>query len=74
MEMALIYLQQWQNTTTDLAGPPEPAESDEVVLMMMMLLMQELITDMSLLLVFKFQSDLNVRNMLYCYGYCSYVY
>ncbi|XP_053506290.1 cilia- and flagella-associated protein 54 isoform X2 [Ictalurus furcatus] len=32
MEIALIYLQQWQNTTTDLAEPPlptEPAESDE---------------------------------------------
>ncbi|XP_060759219.1 cilia- and flagella-associated protein 54 [Neoarius graeffei] len=32
MEMALIYLQQWQNSTTDLAEPPpplEPAESNK---------------------------------------------
>lgn len=72
MEIALIYLQQWQNTTTDLAESPlptEPAESDEVVMMMMMM-MQEL---MSLLLVFKFQSDLNVRNVLYYYEYCNYL-
>lgn len=41
MEMALVYLKQWQNTTTDPAEPPpEPAESDEVMMMMMM---QELI-------------------------------
>ncbi|MCJ8743369.1 hypothetical protein PDJAM_G00093150 [Pangasius djambal] len=44
MEMALIYLQQWQNTTTDHAEPPPPpAESDEVIMMM-----QELSTDVSL--------------------------
>lgn len=58
MEMALIYLQQWQNSTTDLAEPPpplEPAESNKVM-------MQEFIIDMSLLLVIKFQT--HVRNAL----------
>ncbi|KAK3544197.1 hypothetical protein QTP86_008341 [Hemibagrus guttatus] len=29
MEMALIYLQQWQNTTTELAEPPPPPETTE---------------------------------------------
>lgn len=60
MEMALIYLQQWQNSTTDLAEPPPPlelAESNEVMMMM-----QEFIIDMSLLLVIKFQT--HVRNAL----------
>ncbi|GAA6097241.1 cilia- and flagella-associated protein 54 isoform X3 [Tachysurus ichikawai] len=34
MEMALIYLQQWRNTSTDLAEPPtplEPTESDKCI-------------------------------------------
>lgn len=42
MEMALIYLQQWQNTTTDLVepplSPPEPAESDKVMIIIMLMM------------------------------------